>query len=147
VLRSVPLARLAYVGRDETPRVISIGFHWNGQRVVVCTATTAPKVPALAERPHVALTIDADAAASRSLLIRGVAAIETVDGVPPEYIAAATKALNDAEVAEFEAKVRGVCEQMARISVTPHWARLYDFASGRVPEFLRRLGTGGQHAG
>src|SRR6266540_3293799 len=37
-------ARLAYNGRDGFPRVIPIGFWWNGTDIVVCTAPTAPKV-------------------------------------------------------------------------------------------------------
>src|SRR6266542_251315 len=44
--------------RDGFPRVIPIGFWWNGTDIVVCTAPTAPKVKALGERPNVALTID-----------------------------------------------------------------------------------------
>ena len=51
-------ARLAYNGPDGLPRVIPIGFLWNGTAIVVCTAVTAPKVKALQERPNVALTID-----------------------------------------------------------------------------------------
>ena len=143
LLRAGVLARLAYLGRDGLPRVVPIGFHWNGEQLIVCTATTAPKVAALAARPNVALTIDIDATSSRSLLIRGVAALETVDGVPPEYLAASTKAMSRAQVAEFEAQVRSVYQQMARISITPQWARFYDFGAGRLPEFLRRLASNG----
>ena len=58
LLRSAPLARLAYDGPDGFPRVIPCGFYWNGHAIVVCTATTAPKVGALAVRPPVAVTID-----------------------------------------------------------------------------------------
>ena len=35
------LARLAYVAKDGTPRVVPIAFTWNGTEVVMCT-TTAP---------------------------------------------------------------------------------------------------------
>jgi hypothetical protein len=38
------LARLAYVAKDGTPRVVPIGFTWNGSEVVMCTATNAPKL-------------------------------------------------------------------------------------------------------
>lgn len=48
--------------------------------LVVCTAPTAPKVSALAARPHVALTIDTDEAPFKALLIRGVAEVEVVNG-------------------------------------------------------------------
>ena len=56
---SIP-ARLAYTGSDGSPRAILIGFHWNGTHFVVCTVPHAPKVPALAAHPQVALTIDTD---------------------------------------------------------------------------------------
>jgi hypothetical protein len=50
-----------------------IGFFWNGDEVVVCTATTAPKVRALTARPEVALTIDVGHTSdtAKALLIRG----------------------------------------------------------------------------
>jgi hypothetical protein len=30
-------------------------------------------------------------------------------------------------------------DQMARIAITPHWARYYDFGAGRLPQFLQDL--------
>jgi hypothetical protein len=30
----------------DFPRVIPIGFYWNGEHVIVCTAPTSPKVAA-----------------------------------------------------------------------------------------------------
>jgi hypothetical protein len=50
-------ARLAYVARDGTPRVVPIWFHWNGKEIVLGTPPKAPKVQSLKERPKVALTI------------------------------------------------------------------------------------------
>ena len=41
----------------------------------------------------------------------------------------------------FEAQVRSMYKQMSRIAVTPHWARFYDFGTGRVPGFLRELAS------
>ena len=46
------------ISLHEPARVIPIGFWWTGDRIVVCTSDTAPKVRALAARPPVALTID-----------------------------------------------------------------------------------------
>ena len=94
LLRWQPLARLAYTGPDGFPRVVPVGFLWRDGQVIVCTATTAPKVRALSARPHVALTIDTDSGTgSTSLLVRGVASIEIVDGVPAEYLEAAAKTM------------------------------------------------------
>ena len=74
-----------------------------------------------------------------ALLLRGIASIEIVDGVPPEYLAAAAKSTHGDELAAFEAEVRRVYKEMARITITPSWARYYDFGAGRLPTFLRRL--------
>ena len=46
----------------------------------------------------------------------------------------------DAEsAAEFERNVRAMYPQMARIGITPDWARFYDFGTGRLPRFLQEL--------
>lgn len=142
LLRSGSLARLAYSGHDGLPRVIPIGFHWNGERIVVCTAPTSPKVRALSSRPNVALTIDTGCApaTAKALLVRGLVAMDTVDGVPDEYIAASAKSLDAAKLTEFERHVRSVYKQMVRISIEPQWARFYDFGAGRVPAFLANMG-------
>ena len=110
LLESATLARLAYNGPDGLPRVIPIGFYWNGERIVVCTATTSPKVQALSARPDVAITIDTGdtPATAKSLLVRGSAHLETVDGVAGEYLEAAKKALDPDMHAAFEAQVRAV---------------------------------------
>jgi hypothetical protein len=145
LLRSGSLARLAYNGHDGFPRVIPIGFYWNGERIVVCTAPTSPKVRALSSRPHVALTIDTgnEPATAKALLVRGLVAMDTVDGVPDEYIAAAAKSLEAAKLIEFERHVRSMYKQMVRISIEPQWARFYDFSAGRMPTFLANLASDG----
>jgi Pyridoxamine 5'-phosphate oxidase len=139
LLVSASLTRLAYTGKDGFPRVIPIGFHWNGEAVVVCTMPISPKVAAISARPQVALTIDTDETSAKALLIRGLAAIETVDGVPDDYLLASAKGIDPAHFPEFEAQVRSVYKQMSRIVITPTWARFYDFGAGRVPGFLLEL--------
>ncbi len=143
LLQSATVARLAYNGHDGFPRVVPVGFLWSAPAVVVCTATTAPKVKALASRPQVALTIDT-ASPARSLLLRGTAKIEIVGGVAPEYLAAAAKSMAGDDLAAFEEQVRTTYPEMARIAVVPSWARYFDFGSGRLPTFLQELvGSGG----
>jgi hypothetical protein len=123
--------------------VIPIAFHSDGRQIIVCTVPSSPKVRALSARPHVALTIDTDdGPASRALFVRGVAAIDIVDGVPAEYLAAATKTMDTGQARQFEAHVRTLYKQMARITVQPRWARYYDFGAGRIPEFLHKLVAG-----
>jgi hypothetical protein len=135
------MARLAYNGHDGFPRVIPIGFYWTGDRIVVCTAPTSPKVRALTARPEVALTIDSGDTPeqAQALLVRGLATLQTVDGVADEYLAAAAKTMDESQLAEFERNVRAVYKQMTRISIEPQWARFYDFGAGRLPAFLADL--------
>ncbi|MGX7679671.1 pyridoxamine 5'-phosphate oxidase family protein [Jatrophihabitans sp. DSM 45814] len=140
-LLATSMARLAYIGPDGTPRVIPIAFFWTGDQVVISTATTSPKVAALSVRPDVALTIDAGdtPGQARALSIRGHASVEIVDGVPDEYLAGASKTMDAEAAAHFEQNCREMYEQMARIAITPHWVRYYDFGAGRLPQFLRDL--------
>lgn len=148
LLRSAPLARLAYQGPDGFPRAIPIAFHWTGTHIVVCTAPNSPKVRAITSHPRVALTIDTDVQPARALQIRGVASMELVEGVPDEYVAASTKSWESDRVAAFAAEARAHYPEMARISIEPRWARYYDFGAGHLPTYLRgrpdaeRLGDG-----
>jgi hypothetical protein len=131
-------ARLAYVGPDGFPRAIPIGFHWNGADFVVCTVPHAPKVPALKANPKVAFTVDTNTFPPHVLLVRGTASIEVVDGVPPEYLAAARKSIAPDQWESFEAQVRGLYKQMARITINPLWAKLLDFET-RFPTPIEKL--------
>jgi Pyridoxamine 5'-phosphate oxidase len=138
LLHSAIPARLAYTGRDGFPRVIPIGFYWNGTQFFVCTAPNAPKVRALAANPKVALTIDTDTFPPHVLLVRGTASIEVVDGIPPEYLEASQKGIEAEQRQAFEAQVRATYKQMARIAIVPEWAKLLDFET-RIPSFLSEL--------
>jgi hypothetical protein len=121
--------------------VIPIGFHWNGNEIVVCTAATAPKVKAVSSRPNVAITIDVGdtPTEAKALLVRGLARVDIVDGVPDEYLAASAKTLGADQLPEFERQVRSTYDRMARISIEAAWARFFDFGAGRLPSFLTRL--------
>lgn len=136
-------ARLAYTATDRTPRVVPVGYYWNGTEIVICTASTAPKVRALTENPIVALTIDTDTQPPHVVLVCGTAGIEIVDGVPSEYLKGAKKAQEEQQQwQDFEARVRTMYNQMARITILPHWAKLLDFEE-RIPDFMRRLAEEG----
>lgn len=144
LLDSATVLRLAYHGPDGFPRVVPVSFYWDGSEVVICTAPTAPKVAALSSRPEVALTIDLGNTPTdaKALLLRGVASLDIVDGVPDEYIAASRKALEGEQAAEFERGVRAMYDRMARIAIRLHWARFFDFGAGRMPRFLMELAGG-----
>lgn len=141
LLASTSAAHLAYDAEDGTPRVVPVGYFWTGTEFVISTAATAPKVAALRARRDVALAIDGGGTPgdARALSVRGRATIEIVDGVVPEYLAAARQSMGDEAAAEFERQCRATYDQMARIGVVPTWARFYDFGAGRMPKFLQEL--------
>jgi hypothetical protein len=116
LLASATLLRLAYNGSDGFPRVIPIGFYWNGNQIVVCTAATAPEVNALSSRPNVAMTIDVGdtPTEAKALLVRGLAGVDIVNGVPDEYVAASTKVLGADQVTEFESQGRRLTSGLSR---------------------------------
>jgi Pyridoxamine 5'-phosphate oxidase len=128
LLGSTIPARLAYTGLDGDPRVVPVAFHWNGAQLVVCTMPTMAKVRALRRNPRVAITIDTQEQwPPRVLLVRGTASIDHVDGVPDEYVEASRK-VTPAEVFEdWETGVRGLYDEMVRITIEPDWAKLLDF--------------------
>jgi hypothetical protein len=75
----------------------------------------------------VALTIDTAEPPWHLLLVRGTANVEIVDGVGPEYLAASRKGSPQDQWDAFEAEVRSLYRQMARIAITPERAKLSDF--------------------
>lgn len=133
------IARLAYVARDGTPRVIPIGFTWNGSAIVMCTATNAAKIQALHVNPDVALTIDTDEFPPNVLLLRGKAELEWVDGIPDEFIQMNDTSYMTAEQREeWEASVRALYKAMYRIRVVPHWVKVLDFET-TLPSAVEEL--------
>ena len=136
------LARLAYVAKDGTPRVVPIGFTWNGSEVVMCTPTNAPKLVSLRRNPAVALTIDTEEHPPNILLIRGEAVLDEVEGIPDEFFeASGTYKMTPEQRVEWEAGVRSLYDSMVRIVVTPTWAKLIDFDTTLptpVEELIRR---------
>jgi pyridoxamine 5'-phosphate oxidase-like protein len=138
LLEAPILMRLAYTGLDGTPRVIPIAFYWDGARLLVGTIPSSPKVGAIERNPRVAATIDTDTDPPRVLLIRGEATIEVIDGVLPEYLDGARRRYDADRYAAFEAEVRGLYKQMARIAITPTWVKVLDFET-RLPEAVEEL--------
>src|SRR5580692_12175971 len=135
LLESKIPARLAYVWTDGTPRVVPIWFHWNGREIVMASPPKAPKLKALAKNPRVSLTIDDNTFPHKVLLIRGSARLEPVEGIVPEYEAAAARYF-DADLAKgWLGQLRTLVSSMVRITVTPDWVGLLDFQT-RFPSAL-----------
>ena len=135
LLQSTIPARLAYTWPDGTARVVPIWFHWDGREVVLGTPPKAPKLKALAQNPSVALTIDSNDWPHNVLLIRGTAAVETVDGVVPEYAAAAERYLGVEQGRGWAQQAATLMPQMVRIAIRPEWVGILDFQT-RFPSAL-----------
>ena len=140
LLNSTIPARLAYTGLDGFPRAIPIGFLWNGTRFVMCTATNSPKMEALRTNPKVALTIDTTTFPPHVLLVRGIARVEVVDGVAPEYLEGSKKYVPQEQWEAFEQQVRALYKQQGRITIVPEWAKILDFET-RIPIAQEELMT------
>lgn len=128
-------ARVAYLAPDGTPRVTPIWFHWDGRDLVLGTAPNAAKAKALAQNPKVAVTIDTNDFPHKVLLIRGIAHLETVEGVAPEYAQAAERYFGCEQGRVWVEQIRGRSPQMVRIAITPEWVGVLDFET-RLPRTL-----------
>jgi hypothetical protein len=135
LLTSRELARLAYTWSDGTPRVVPIWFHWTGAEIVVASPPKAPKLKVLGSRPHVAVTIDHSSWPYHVLLVRGTARVEHVDGIVPEYAAAAERYFGPEQGQAWITQVRSMGPGMARISITPEHATILDFEA-RFPSAI-----------
>jgi pyridoxamine 5'-phosphate oxidase-like protein len=143
LLVSRELARVAYVAKDGTPRVLPMMFHWDGTDVVLSSFAGAKKIGAMRARPDIAITIDTSSHPPEILLVRGRATITDVDGIVPEFIAANLRYGGPEFGAGRIAEVDHPDTRMTRIAVRPSWVGVLDFktrfSGGRnANEFGRR---------
>ncbi|NIK57778.1 pyridoxamine 5'-phosphate oxidase family protein [Kribbella shirazensis] len=131
-------ARFAYDGLDGDPRVIPIGFWFEGEQLVMATVPKSAKVAALRKNPKVALTIDTGAFPPKVLLLRGTAELTTVKGVPEGYLRAGHKNVTDEQYPEWSAGVKALYDEMVVITVTLTWAKLLDFET-TIPKAVEDL--------
>ncbi|MDL5160391.1 pyridoxamine 5'-phosphate oxidase family protein [Actinomycetospora termitidis] len=131
-------ARLSYVGRDGDPRVVPTAFWWNGEAIVIVTVPRSAKVAAIRSHPRVAIAVDRPGMPPRSLLIRGAATVEIVDGVPDEFVEGSRKIMPAEAMPEWEAGVRALYAQTAVITVVPDHVVLHDFET-TVPKAVADL--------
>lgn len=135
LLNSAIPARLAYVWRDGTPRVIPIWFYWTGKEIVFCSPPAAPKVKALGLESKVAITIDSESWPAKVLSIRGTARTKMIDGEMSEYPALAEKYLGDG-AGDWRKQYAAMFPRVVRISVVPEWAGILDVADNRFPSAI-----------
>ena len=138
LLREEMILHLSYTARDGGPRVIPIGYVWDGERFLMWTIPGSAKVGALQADDRVAITIDVLGPPPRVLLVRGRAALETVDGVPDGYLEASHRTMPQEAWEGFDTQVRGLYKQMVTITVIPEWARLLDFET-TAPSAVEKL--------
>ena len=132
------ILHLSYTAPDGAPRVIPIGYVWDGARFLMWTVPISAKVGALRADDRVAITIDVLGPPPRVLLARGRAALETVDGVPDGYLDASHRTMPREAWDDFDTQVRGLYKQMTVITVTPDWAKLLDFET-TMPSAVEKL--------
>jgi hypothetical protein len=137
LLRSKIPARLAYIWRDGTPRVVPIGFHWNGEEFVLATTPDAPKMKVLKDGAKVALTIDTDAFPPKVLLVRGTVHVDTVDGIAPEYAAMLRRTMGEEGGQAVLEQATALYARQSRIFIHPDWVALQDFET-RLPNAVER---------
>lgn len=142
MLQSTVPARFAYNWSDGTPRVIPIGFHWNGEEIVLGTPPDAPKMKVLKDGDQVALTIDSDGMPYKVLMIRGPIRTDTVDGIAPEYAAMSKRLFGEEGGQAWLNQLAPISPRMSRIFIKPTWVGILDFES-RFPSALERAMAGG----
>jgi hypothetical protein len=69
------------------------------------------------------------------LSIRGTARLDTVDGVVPEYAAAAERYFGPEQAQAWLTQLHTMVPSMVRITITPAWVGLLDFQT-RFPSAL-----------
>jgi Pyridoxamine 5'-phosphate oxidase len=138
LLRDEPVLHLSYTAGDGAPRVIPIGYVWDGGSFLMWTIPGSAKVGALRADPRVAITIDILGPPPRVLLVRGQATLTHVDGVPDGYLEASHRTMPPEAWDGFDTQVRALYEQMVVITVTPEWARLLDFET-TLPQAVEKL--------
>jgi hypothetical protein len=137
LLQSKGLAHLAYNWHDGTPRVVPIGFHWNGKEIVLATATDAPKTKVLTNGTKVAISIEENSSPPKILQIRGTVHTDTVEGIAPEYAAMSHRTMSEEEAQTFLTEAARLYPRMTRIFIHPDWVGLLDFET-RLPSAVER---------
>ena len=136
LLKSKIPARLAYNWTDGTPRVVPIWFTWSSGAIVMASPPKAPKLKALRVNPNVAVTIDSNDFPHKVLLVRGTARVDMVDGIVPEYAAAAKRYFGQEQGAVWVTNLQTMgVTQMGRIELTPTAVRILDFET-RFPSAM-----------
>ena len=134
LLASSTLMRLAYVGANLQPHVVPIWYGFSDGEFIVVTGPKADKVRHITERPRVSFTIDSDRPPYKVLLVDGLATVEPVEGMAPEYPEIVRKFLGPGAEG-YLARMEGRVKRQMRIRIRPTSVRILDFIK-RSPKSL-----------
>ncbi|WP_030457127.1 pyridoxamine 5'-phosphate oxidase family protein [Herbidospora cretacea] len=132
LLTSSLVARLAYTGKDGTPRLIPVNFLWTGDELVIGAFAGNYKVRDLRARPEVAVCVDTAEGLPQVLMLRGRVTLTEVDGVLPEYAAMQRSAMGEEAGTAYVNAIDQPGLRMVRITLRPDVGVL-DFRE-RFPE-------------
>ncbi|GGP50438.1 pyridoxamine 5'-phosphate oxidase family protein [Saccharothrix coeruleofusca] len=121
------VARLAYTGKDGTPRLIPVNFLWTGDEVVIAAFSGTYKVRDLRVRPDVAITVDTSDGPPQVLMLRGKVTLTEVEGVLPEYATMQRAGLGEEAGDAYVAAIDKPGLRMVRIALRPTWVGVLDF--------------------
>jgi hypothetical protein len=147
-LLTTPLvARLAYTGKDGTPRLIPVNFLWTGEEVVIGAFAGTYKVRDLRARPDVAICIDTAEGPPQVLMLRGKVTLAEVEGVLPEYATIQRAGMGDEAGNAYLEAIDQPGLRMVRIGLRPTWVGVIDFTErlpALIPEPVRAALAAGQ---
>jgi hypothetical protein len=133
-LLNAPLvARLAYIGKDGTPRVIPVNYVWNVDELVIPAFAGTYKIRDLGVRPDVAVCIDTTDGAPQALMLRGRVTMTEADGVLPEYAVTQRQGRGEEQANAYLEAIDQPGLRMVRISLRPTWVSIVDFGGQRLP--------------
>jgi hypothetical protein len=146
LLTTPQVARLAYTGKDGTPRLIPVNFLWTGDEVVIGAFAGTYKVRDLRARPDVAVTVDTADGPPQVLMLRGKATLTEVEGVLPEYATIQRQGMGEEAGNRYLEAIDQPGLRMVRIGLRPTWVGVLDFQQrypGLIPQpVLTALGGG-----
>jgi hypothetical protein len=140
LLQAAIPARIAYIARDGTPRLVPVLFHWTGQEIVVTSWPDDPKVAALRAHPDVAVSIDTNAPPWQVLSLRGKAAVDIVEGVAAECLPTFSRYFGPEGGRAWVERMESMTDRMARIAIRPTWVDVLDFETRFPGGMARRMG-------
>ena len=85
-----------------------------------------------------ALTIDFNTWPYKVLEVRGKIHVQTLQGVVPEYAAAAERYFGTEQGRAWAAQVRQMFSEMVRIAIRPEWVAVIDFEK-RFPSAIEAV--------